>query len=266
MAPTLPDAERITFVLDRPSHPGNIGAAARALKVMGLERLAVVRPREPGFATHPEARAFASGALDLLERAQRFDSLEQALADATLVIAVSAGTRELAPPASDPEPIAEQVRDELEASAHHRVALVFGTERTGLSIEDARRAQLLCTIPGNPEYASLNLAQAVMLLAYCLRRVQAPRVAQPVSDGVSLRGYATQQQIEGLLEHLERMAVVTGFLDPAAPKRLMPRLRRLLARTRVEVEEVDILRGMCRAAIEAAQGGAAKRDREEDAE
>jgi tRNA/rRNA methyltransferase len=253
--PTPRALERVHFVLVRPSHPGNVGACARAMRVMGLRGLSLVAPRQAGVQTHADAIAFASNATDVLAGAHTYPTLSAALAEATLVIGVSADAREFAPAPLAPEAAARAALDELDANAAHRVAFVFGTERTGLSIDEARRCQALCSIPGEPGYHSLNLSQAVQLIAYVLRREALARAATEPATGS--QSYATQASIEALFAHLERALAAIGFLDPAHPKKLMPRLRRLLGRTRLEVEEVELLRGVCteaeRTAARAAQ-------------
>lgn len=298
--------ERVRVVLVRPSHPGNVGACARAMRVMGLRELALVAPREPGCARHPEALAFASGAHDVLAASRTFDSLEAALADATLVLGVSAGSREFGPEPMLPEQAAGEVLAELAAHPSHRVAIVFGTERTGLSVAEVSRCQKLCTIPGDPDYCSLNLSQAVQLIAYVLRRAaidaaaageagtatagevgtgtdaaaagvrsggaQAggaqPHAAEAAGGQGSPRtgAWATQAEIEGFFAHFERALVAIGYLDPKHPKKLMPRMRRLFGRTRLESEEVQLLRGVCKLAEDAGRAWTARPGRrsEED--
>ncbi|HVL58624.1 MAG TPA: TrmH family RNA methyltransferase, partial [Burkholderiaceae bacterium] len=161
---------RVRIVLVEPSHPGNIGAAARAMKVMGLRELVLVSPRWPDAPSQPEAIAFASGATDVLSAVRISSSFTDAIGDATLAVAVSARGREYGPPPQPPERIAELALDELAAHPQHRVAFVFGSERIGLSIEQAGRCQRLLSIPTDADYDSLNLAQAVQIVAYCLRR------------------------------------------------------------------------------------------------
>ncbi len=247
MALSFEDAvERTEFVLVRPSHPGNVGAAARALRVMGFGRLTLVEPRHPDVARHPEALAFASGAQDVLASCRVVDSLDAALAGVTLAVAVSAAGREFAPTAQLPEVIAQRCRSELAADGSAAVALVFGTERTGLLIGEALHCQALCSIPGSPDYCSLNLAQAVQVLAYAMRReLTADQVPAPAAREQAGAAYATNAQVEALFVHLETALIEIGFLDPRHPKKLMPRLRRLFSRTRLEVAEVDLLRGVC---------------------
>jgi len=247
-----PDAlSRVAVVLVEPSHTGNVGAAARAMNVMGLRDLVLVSPRVPQAHEDPQAIAFASGATQLLERARVVHTLEAALAGVSLAVAISADPREFGPVPLAPEDAARRLLGELGSHGGHRAALVFGTERTGLSIEQVSRCQLLCSIPGDPRYHSLNLAQAVQVMAYVLRREAIAAGGRP-GEGDARSGsaahprLASQEAIEGFYTHLERALQAIGFLDPSHPKKLMPRLRRLFARTRLEVEEVDLLRGICK--------------------
>lgn len=235
---------RIRVVLVEPSHPGNIGSVARAMKTMGLSRLVVVAPRHPEFARVPEAVAFASGAHDLMEGATVVDTLGQALAGTVLQMATASMPREFAAQPLDPDTASMHMLDQLRLG-DDPVALVFGTERVGLSMAQAQLCSHFASIPTAPGCDSLNLAQAVQVFAWSLRRAalqafdaQAP-LPTPVGD------YATHDQIEGLYGHLESALVTIGFLDPAEPKRLMPRLRNLFGRTRLQRQEVDILRGIC---------------------
>jgi tRNA/rRNA methyltransferase len=255
------------FVLVEPSHAGNIGSAARALAVMGFGNLRVVNPRQTDFSLHPEAIAFASGATELLSAVSTFNDLDSALADCTLAIAVSAAGREFSSPPVSPEMAVERALYELPLDGREssnlvkpvassgKVAWVFGTERTGLSIAQAQRCQVLCSIESNPMYGSLNLAQAVQVIAYCCRQgvmqalsansIQSRKHAHTNGElPEGHRGFASLAQVEGLMQHLEQSLIQIGYLDPAKPKRLMPRLRRLFARTRLEQEEIDILRGI----------------------
>ncbi len=234
---------QIRFVLVGTSHPGNVGAAARAMRVMGLDELVLVAPRSADIARHPEAIARASGAHPVLERAVVVDSLEQALAPCSLAIAVSADTREFGPPPQPPEEAVALAFDEATADPSSRIAFVFGAERNGLPIEAVGRCQRVCSIPGGSEYASLNLAQAVQIVAYCLRAHE--RLNAGERPAPSPLRFAAHEQVEALFAHLERALVRIGFLDPRHPKKLMPRLRRLFSRTRLEVEEVALLRGVC---------------------
>ena len=236
---------RIKIVLSHTSHPGNIGAAARAMKTMGLSRLVLVAPRH---FPHEEATARASGAADILEQAQVCDKLSDALADCTLVAGMTARRRDLAVPFLwAREAAAELVQEsrclELAAGLQEplQVALLFGNETAGLSNDELSHCQLGVTIPTNPEYSSLNLGAAVQLMAYELRLAAAQLAAvPPLLDSPRP---ASGEALERLYDHWQHVAIATGFLDPRQPKRLMQRLRRLFGRARLEHEEVSILRG-----------------------
>ncbi len=231
--------DAIRVVLLHTSQPGNIGAAARAIKTMGLSRLYLVQPKQ---FPHPEAVAFASGAQDVLGAATVCDSLEQALAGTVLAVAATARNRDLSHEVvSCREACSRLVRE----TARGEVAMVFGTERTGLTIDEVNKCGLIATIPTGT-YASLNLAQAVQVFAYELRVVAngaKQDASQAESTGTPTR-VATHEEVERFYDHLEAVMHETGFLDPAQPGRLMQRLRRLFARARLEKEEVNILRGI----------------------
>ncbi|MFP6559466.1 RNA methyltransferase [Paraburkholderia sp. B3] len=237
------------FVLVEPSHPGNVGAAARALKTMGFSRLVLVAPRVPQVQRDPEAVAMASGADDVLAAAHIVPTLADALAGTQWSLALTARTREYGPPPGAPR---EAVRDACrQVSAHGDIALVFGNERTGLSNDDVERCSALAHIPANPAYSSLNLAQAVQVLAYELRLAYlsgAEAMAPPPSLSAvpAASPLATSDDIERMYVHLEHALVTLGFLDPANPKKLMSRLRRLFARSGLEREEVNIVRGIAK--------------------
>lgn len=228
----------VRVVLSHTSHPGNIGAAARAMKTMGLTDLRLVAPR---YFPDPRAHAMASGALDVLQQAKVCDTLDEALQDAVLAVGLSARHRDLAPRLMAPREAAAELVAE---ACRHPVALVFGTEKNGLSIDEVNRCQRLVHIPANPEYPSLNLASAVQVMAYELRTA-AP---EPAALEEQQFEAATLEEIERFYAHLEQTLVAIGFLDPQRPKRLMQRMRRLFSRTRLEKEEVHILRGILSAA------------------
>ena len=229
------------FVLVGTSHPGNIGAAARAMKTMGFSQLVLVNPRFPDATTHEEAVAFASGALDVLASARIVGSIEEALEGCNFAAALSARLREFSPPVTTPRTLASQ----LAADESLNAALVFGSERYGLPNEIIEKCNVLINIPANPVYSSLNLAQAVQLLAY-EARMAAVGESVPASP-VGFQGVmASLDQVEGMYAHLEQALVAIEFLDPANPKKLMPRLKRLFSRTQLETEEVNILRGIAR--------------------
>lgn len=220
-------------MLCRPSHPGNIGAAARAMKTMGLSQLCLVAPKK---FPHADAEAMASGAADVLEQARVCASLEEALAGCVLAVGTSTRRRDLQTALLTPPEAASQALAEAQAGS---VAFVFGNESFGLSKEELARCQALMTIPANPAYSSLNLGAAVQIVAYELRRLAlAETFAQPELDAADLA------EVERFYAHLEETLIRIGFLDPASPKRLMPKLRRLFSRTRLQKEEINILRGM----------------------
>ena len=225
--------KNIRIVLTQPSHPGNIGATARAMKTMGLDALYLVKPRH---FPHAEADARATGALDVLQQAQVCESLPDALRDCVLAVATSSRQRELKHEMKDARDVAQVM---IASATAHPVALVFGNETSGLSNEEAGLCNLWAYVPTNPAYASLNLAAAVQLFAYELRMAVAQGAVREAAEFPP----ATSEQVEQLYRHFEETMIATGFLDPANPKRLLPRLRRLLARARLERDEVSILRG-----------------------
>lgn len=237
--------DRLRFVLVETSRPGNIGSAARAMKTMGFADLVLVNPRDPNALQDEEAIALASGATDVLAGAKIVGSLDEALAGCNFSVALSARPREFSPPLFEPRALAQQ----LAADTGLRAALVFGNERFGLSNGQVGKCSALVSVPANPDYSSLNLSQAVQVIAYeC--RVAACDGIQPPS-GIGFRGDpADAEQIEGMLRHLEQALIEIEFLDPGNPKKLMPRLRRLFARAGLEVEEVNILRGIATQLIE----------------
>lgn len=239
--------DRIRIVLSHTSHAGNIGATARAMKVMGLSELYLVNPRELVLADgslHPDAVAMASGADDVLANARIVDSLEKAIADCHFVVGTSARTRRIDWPLYDPRQFAERSRTE---TGHGPVALLFGTERTGLTNEELQRCHYHVFIPSNPDYSSLNLAQAVQILCYELRMASELGVL-PVSETVSPR--VTQDDLERFFEHLERCLFALDFIKVENPKPLMAKIRRLYYRAEMTQEEMNILRGMWKAVLE----------------
>lgn len=229
------DLSRVAVVLVRPSHPGNIGAAARAMKTMGLMDLLLVRPRH---FPHAEADAMAAGAKDVLECARVHEDLASALADRELAIGFSARRRDLS---HDPREWRDLAPEALAFPG--RLALVFGNETSGLSNDELLRCQRFATIASNPAYGSLNLAAAVQVAAYEI--ALAARAFEPAVAGA--REPATGADLEGLHAHLTAALVDCGFLDPAKPGRLDERMRRLASRLGLEREEVDLLRGMLHA-------------------
>lgn len=232
------------FILVEPSHPGNVGAAARALKTMGFARLVLVAPRVADVKNEPEAIAMASGADDVLASAHVVDTLADALVGVRWSVALTARMREYGPPQMPPRALAERAH---ELVRHGDIALVFGNERTGLSNADVERCSALAHIPANPAYSSLNLAQAVQVLAYELRvAFQEPASELTLVEPAAHVAGASSDEIEGMYAHFEEALVALEFLDPANPKKLMSRVRRLFARSGLEHEEVNILRGIAK--------------------
>ncbi|AZG08135.1 RNA methyltransferase [Pigmentiphaga sp. H8] len=242
---------RVSFVMVEPSHPGNVGSAARAIKTMGFARLVLVNPRIPDTPAHPDAIALASGAIDVLAAARVCGTLEEALAPVTMAFAMTARHRDLGPPACDMRQAAELVREHLAGSpdgqGEVQAAVVLGTERSGLTNEQVGMCHRICHIPANPEYSSLNVAQALQLAAYELRYAllgaEALAVAGPRAEP------ASGEAVEALLAHWEQALIAVGYLDPRHPKKLMPRMRHLFARSGLSREETDLLRGVCTAMI-----------------
>jgi len=222
------------IVLINTSHPGNIGAAARAMKNMGLEELYLVDPKVFPSA---EATARASGADDLLAAAVCVDTLEEAIGDAGLVIGASARSRTLPVPMLDPRGCAERIGAQ---AGDPRTAILFGRERTGLTNEELDRCHYLVQIPTNPDYPSLNVAAAVQVVAYELRMAMGSAVEQTPGR----HRLATAAEMELFYRHLEDTLVAIDFLDPDNPRQLMRRLRRLFGRVQPDDNEINILRGI----------------------
>ncbi len=231
--------DRIAVVLSHPSHPGNIGAAARAMKTMGLSHLLLVKPRH---FPDPDATAMAAGAHDVLAAAEVHGTLAGALADCVLAVGFSARGRDLSHPPESPRPAAPAV---VEATAAGRVARVFGNETSGLSNEELARCQRFVSIPADPRYPSLNLAAAVQVACYEVALAAEAFGLPPPGRGTPASG----ADLEGFFAHLEAASVASGYLAPERPGRFMERMRRLFARARLEHEEVKVLRGLL-AAIE----------------
>jgi tRNA/rRNA methyltransferase len=241
--------KRLRFVLVETSSSGNIGAAARALKTMGFSDLVLVNPRFADALRQEQAIAFASGAQDILQSARIVASIDEALEGCNYAAAVSARLREFSPPVVAPRALAAQ----LAADPDLRAALVFGSERYGLPNAIVEKCNVLINIPANPDYSSLNLAQAIQVLAYECRVAALPDGAgerQGLDHQGSAIGFhgeaASLAQIDGMFAHLEQALTAIEFLSPDNPKKLMPRLKRLFSRTQLETEEVNILRGIAR--------------------
>lgn len=235
------------FILIGTSHAGNVGACARAMKVMGFSDLVLVAPRWPDVLARQEAIDRASGATDVLERARIVPTLDEALDGVDTLCATAMTPRDFGPPTATP-------REHLPALAHQgrSVAFLFGPERYGMRNEDVYRCHVALTIPASPDYGSLNLAAAVQVIAYEWRLALG---AFPVAPASPQSAPADAQAVAGLLAHWEQALVEIGFLDPQAPKKLMPRLNQLFNRARPTPEEVHILRGIAKAMQQAATKG-----------
>lgn len=245
----------VNWILVETSHPGNVGSAARALKTMGFNHLQLIAPKLPNVVQEPEAIALASGAQDILESCQELPQLESAVQNCSLVLGLTSRDREFGPPALDWVEARQLITSTL--LQDQSVALVFGPERTGL--ENHHLA--LCThrvwLDANPDYPSLNLAQAIMVCAYTLREsilgstllaqdgalepIEAHQMDQP--------DYADPAAVAAMLEHLRVGLEAIEYLDPNNPKKLMVRLQSLFARSRLQKEEIDLLRGIAKQMI-----------------
>jgi tRNA/rRNA methyltransferase len=232
-------ADPTRFILVGTSHAGNVGAAARALKVMGFSDLVLVAPRFADVQRRAEAIALASGATDVLAGARVVATLADALDGLTTVCATAMTPRDFGPPNHAPRELFATL-----AAAPQRVGFVFGSERYGLSNEDVYACHACLTIPTDPRYGSLNLAQAVQLIAYDWRQALG---GFPVAERTPDAHAADAVAVRGLLAHWQASLETLGFLDPGAPKKLMARLHRLANRAGLSVEEVHILRGIARA-------------------
>jgi tRNA/rRNA methyltransferase len=227
----------IRVVLSHTTHPGNIGASARAMRTMGLRDLRLINPQRFPSA---DATAMAAGADEVLNNATICATLEQSLAGTTFVVGLTARKRDLS---HQMVPVREAAEKVVAETANGKVAVLFGTEMSGLSNAELDRCQLLANIAANDTFSSLNLAAAVQVTAYELRQALFAAI-QPTKKAFPLADF---EQVEGFYGHLEEVMYETEFLDPAQPKRLMRRLRRLFARARLEKEEVNILRGILHA-------------------
>lgn len=237
------DLRNLRVVLVNTTHPGNIGASARAMKTMGIQHLALVNPQGYPCA---EATARAAGADDLLHRARVTESLDEALVGCGLVVGSSARRRDLASPLLDPRACAALV---AEHSVQAPVALVFGQERTGLTNAELDRCHAYVQIPTDADFSSLNLAAAVQVLCYEMRMWGGQGAVVDLTDSP----LAPAEEMARFYQHLEETLISLEFLDPLKPRRLMRRLRRLFNRARLEDNEVNILRGIL-AAIQARLG------------
>jgi len=239
----------IRWVMMRTSHPGNVGSAARAIKTMGFSALHLVNPAYEYMARKAEAISLSSGAFDVLEAAQNHESMLEALGDSQLVFGLTARDREFGPPAIS---LSEAVSMASSAVvANKPVSFVFGTERTGLDNEDLKHCTHRVWIDANPSYPSLNLAQAMMIVAYSMRQGLMKELAIDSIPPETLASnnapeLADPSAIAAMLEHWQQGLEAIGYLDPKNPKKLMPRLQSLFARAALQKEEIDLLRGIAK--------------------
>ena len=278
------------FILINTSHAGNVGAAARAMKTMGFTDMVLVAPRWANVLRREETIQRASGALDLLNNARIVDTLDEALDGMTHLCATAMTPRDFGPPTRSPrehfelllkdELISEQIRrlepdltpkkgelvnsepeNAASATASSGMGFLFGSERFGMANDDVYRCNVALSIPTNPKFGSLNLGAAVQLIAYEWRltlggfSAETDNSADSTVSASPARPLADAAQVTGMLQHWEKSLSDIGFLDPAAPKKLMPRLNQLFNRAALSPEEIHILRGIAKAMTEAAERG-----------
>jgi tRNA/rRNA methyltransferase len=242
------------FVLIETSHAGNVGGAARAMKVMGFDDLVLVRPRWPNVLRREETIQRASGANGVLDAARVVETLDEALDGITHLCATAMTPRDFGPPTRTPRAHLEPLARDW--SGGGGVAFLFGSERFGMANADVYRSHVCLSIPTAPDFGSLNLAAAVQLVAYEWRQalggfvVTEGAAAGPASPHPPMPADAAA--VAGMLSHWEQALVGVGFLDPAAPKKLMPRLNQLFNRAQPTTEEIHILRGVARAMLDVA--------------
>lgn len=227
--------DRIRIVLVNTSHPGNIGASARAMKTMGLKQLYLVDPYQ---FPHEKATEMAVSAADILENAVVVKTVEEAISDCTLAVGTSARSRTIPWPMVSPREMAAKVKTEAKDA---KTAILFGREHSGLTNEELQLCHAHVQIPADPEYSSLNLAAAVQVIAYELRLAALDSAQQETEWDYPL---ATAHEMDLFFAHLEKVSIQIDFLKPSAPRKLMTRLRRLYLRARPDEMEMNILRGM----------------------
>ncbi|MCD8339551.1 MAG: RNA methyltransferase [Burkholderiales bacterium] len=240
----VPHSARIRFVLVDTKHPGNIGASARAIETMGFDRLYLACPYLKDYKSHHDAIAYSTNSLHILESSIMTDSLETALEGVNLAFAMTGYSREFGPKIVPLVEACEEAKALLEEKPETEVAFVFGNERNGLTNEQVMMCHQCASIPANPKCSSLNLAQAVQVTAY-----QAQMTLRGTGLTAACRMFesdppATVESIEKMYVHLEEALIACGALDPANPKLMMPRLRRMFGRATLTQTEIDILRGV----------------------
>lgn len=246
---------QVQFIMITPTHPGNVGAAARAIKTMGFNHLTLVGVC-PSICTHPEAIALASGAVDVLEGTRIVPDLQTALAPVHLSFGLSARTRYLGPPACNIRQAARQSVEAIEQQNAH-IALVFGTERVGLTNDQARQCSYLCHIPANENYSSLNVAQALQLSAWELRYALLEAAADPSAlmpirkTGIKHQRQrpATNAQVDALLQHWQQAMHALQLTHPGDNKKIMARMAQFFRRFQMQEDEVSLFRGVCSAIL-----------------
>ena len=251
---------RTRFILIETSHPGNVGAAARALKVMGFDEMVLVAPRYANVLRKEETIQRASGANDVLDKTRIVDTLEEALDGISHLCATAMTPRDFGPPTRSPREHFDLLlgRSQKQVASENlkptetisSIAFLFGSDRFGMKNEDVYKCHVALSIPTNPQFGSLNLAAALQLVAYEWRLALG---GFSVASPVPAPELADAAQVAGLLGHLEKALIEVGFLDPEAPKKLMPRLNQLFNRANLTPEEIHILRGVAKAMIETAQ-------------
>ncbi len=254
---------RTRFILINTSHAGNVGAAARAIKVMGFDDMVLVAPRWSNVLLREETLQRASGALDVLDKARIVETLDEALEGMTYLCATAMTPRDFGPPTVSPREcfarlVVEQSSESRQSpeggqttgGGQTGVAFLFGSERFGMRNEDVYRCHVALSIPANPSFGSLNLGAALQVIAYEWRQALGGFAVQPAVGNAET---ADAQQVAGLLAHWEQALVAIDYLDPEAPKKLMPRLNHLFNRAAITQEEVHILRGVAKAMLQAAE-------------
>ena len=238
-------SQLLRWVLVETSHPGNVGSAARALKTMGFSDLRLINPKMQNVAKESEAIALASGAVDVLESSQESNSLASAIQGCSLVLGLTSRDREFGPPAIDWVSARALIQESV--ANQGRVALVFGPERTGLDNDHLSLCTHRVWLDANPQYPSLNLAQALMVCAYTLREgLSEAGKPEMMLNREELAQLADPAAIAAMLDHWRQGLEAIDYLDPNHPKKLMPRLQALFARSRLHKEEIDLLRGIAK--------------------
>ena len=242
----LDKSELLRWVLVETSHPGNVGSAARALKTMGFSDLRLINPKIKDIAANADAIALASGAADILEHSSETSSLSSAVEGCSLVLGLTSRDREFGPPALDWETARTLITDTTAGGA--QVALLFGPERTGLDNDHLALCTHRVWLDANPDYPSLNLAQAIMVCACTLRETLSRHLGgrNALSSREEMADFADPAAVAAMVEHWREGLEAIGYLDPANPKKLMPRIQALFARSRLHKEEIDLLRGIAK--------------------